>query len=387
MQRKLQQPLVKIRQARIEDLSALVEIENACFSSDILSRRSLQRFIQPGPHELRVAICEQQVVGYVLVLYRTGTSLARLYSIAVLKHHRGRGIAKQLLESAEESGRDQNCAFMRLEVEEGNPAAHLYESIGYRKIDRIPDYYQNHNTALRMEKRIYSGIARAEVKTPYYQQTTDFSCGPAALMMAMKKLQPGYLMDRTEELRIWRESTTIYMTSGLGGCSPHGLALSAWRRGFKTRLYVSHGRVPFISSVRDAQKKAVIELVHEDFLRQLKDSSVELHLKDTNADEIQQLLRSGCVMIALISTWRLNRNKAPHWVTIVDADDRFVYINDPDTNDNQWQSETDYIQVPIGINDFMSMACFGRSQLRCMLILGPPEFVSKSQIVTEALRG
>jgi ribosomal protein S18 acetylase RimI-like enzyme len=360
---------VQIRSAAKKDLERLVEIENTCFTSDILSRRSFQRFIRPGAHDLKVALLNEEIVGYTLALYRTGTSLARMYSIAVMPDQQGKGIARQLMKAAEEAGRERLCAFMRLEVNVNNATAiNLYEKLGYRAIGRIDNYYDD-GDALRMEKRIYAGPVKKETAVPYYEQTTDFSCGPAALMMAMQTLNPEYKMTRREELQIWREATTIFMTSGHGGCSPHGLALSAWQRGFKVELYINQPGAPFVDGVRDPDKKAVIELVHEDFMTRMKDTDIRLHVQDIRPEKLLTILRSGKAIIALISTWRLNRNKAPHWVFVASADEHFVYINDPDISDGAWQSETDYIRVPIGIPEFINMACFGRSRLRCVLIL------------------
>jgi hypothetical protein len=188
-------------------------------------------------------------------------------------------------------------------------------------------------------------------------------------MMAMQTLNPEYEMTRQEELQIWREATTIFMTSGHGGCSPHGLALSAWQRGFKVELYISQPGAPFVDGVRDPDKKAVIELVHEDFISRMKDTDIRLYVQDIKPEKLLTILRSGKAIVALISTWRLNRNKAPHWVLVASADEHFVYINDPDISDGAWQSETDYIRVPITIPEFINMACFGRSRLRCLLIL------------------
>lgn len=360
-----------IRDADMGDLQALIEIENSTFTSDNLSRRSFQRFIRPGAHDLLVAQTEGTVVGYVLALYRDGTSLARLYSIAVSPQHQGKGIATQLIHAAEQAGRDEHCAFMRLEVNVNNQAAiNIYKKLGYHDIGHIANYYEDGSDALRMEKRIYAGSERKDMRAPYYEQTTDFTCGPAALMMAMKTLTPKYKMNRREELQIWREATTIFMTSGLGGCSPHGLALSAWRRGFKAELYINQSGVPFIDSVRDTDKKAVIEQVHEDFLSRIKQTDIALRIQDIKPDKLHKILRSGQSIIALISTWRLNRNKAPHYVFVAGADEHFVYINDPDIDENYaWQTQTDYIKVPISIREFTNMACFGRSKLRCLLIL------------------
>lgn len=367
---------VIIRPARQQDLIHLLEIENSCFTTDILSRRSFQRFIQPGPHDLLIAEIRQGKtalpVGYVLVLYRTGTSLARLYSLAVTPAYRGFKIAQQLVTAAEQSGRERHCAFMRLEVATNNEAAiNLYKKFDYHAIATIEKYYDDGSDALRMEKRIYTGKLKKGMTTSYYQQTTEFTCGPAALMMALKTLDKQYQMTTHEELQIWREATTIYMTSGHGGCSPYGLALSAWQRHAKVDLYINQSGVPFIDSVRDPEKKRVIQHVHEDFVQSIKKTDIRVHVQELSADKLEKLLRSGHAILALISTWRLNRNKAPHWVFVAGADEHFVYINDPDTTDMPWQSETDYILVPISTREFINMASFGQSKLRAILVLEP----------------
>ena len=122
--------------------------------------------------------------------------------------------------------------------------------------------------------------------------------------------------------------------------------------------------------MRDPDKKDVIELVHADFVSRIKKTDVLLRVQDIPPDKLQKILRSGHAIVALISTWRFNRNKAPHWVFVAGADEHFVYINDPDIDDeNAMQSQTDYIQVPISIPEFINMACFGQRKLRCLLIL------------------
>ena len=366
---------VQLRPGCVEDLDQLIAIEEACFETDRLSKRSFLNFIKPGAHELMVLVDNKRVLGYVVLLYRAGTNLTRMYSLAVAPEAQGRGFSKRLLSAAEQSAQNHHCVFMRLEVNVHNlPAISLYKQDGYRIIGTIKNYYENDDDALRMEKRLHHhlGLERTITK-PYYEQTTDFTCGPASLMMAIKTLQPDYEMSRHEELQIWREATTIFMTSGHGGCSPHGMALSAWHRGFDVTLHINQEEAPFLDGVRDAQKKSVIQLVHEDFLAQIKETNIQLNITMLEADELDRILQSGAPIIALISTWRLNRNKSPHWVYVAGADDEFVYINDSDLDeDDPHATQTDYIQVPIERQVFRDMARFGQKRLRCLLVINGP---------------
>lgn len=361
---------VIIRPAERRELDQLCELERRCFDTDRLSRRNFSHLLRSEHADLLIALQEEVLVAYALILYRSGTNLARLYSIAVAPEYRGQKVAQGLLEAAEQQARSKDSAFMRLEVNvENEGAIHLYERSGYHRFCRVHAYYKDGSDAWRMEKTIRRRAQHAYPRTEYYEQTTPFTCGPASLMMAMNRLDPQRTMNRTEELRIWRESTTVYMTSGHGGCSPHGLALSAWHRGFDVTLYVTPADTPFIDSVRDPEKKSVIELVHQDYLTQLQDTDVQLISAELDLARLISALEEGAVAVALISTWRLNRNKAPHWVLIGAIDDRHVYISDPDFDRDPWQSETDYIDVPVGIEEFRAMARFGRSRLCATLLL------------------
>jgi ribosomal protein S18 acetylase RimI-like enzyme len=359
-----------IRLATTKDLDQLIAIENSCFETDRLSKRSFMRFIKPGAHDLLVIESESQVLGYVLLLYRAGTNLARLYSLAVAMDAQGRGLSKELLSAAEKTAQERHCAFLRLEVNVNNQRAiSVYRQDAYKVIGTIEDYYDNGDDAIRMEKRLHFQRSERPPHKPYYQQTTDFTCGPAALMMALKTLQPDYPMSRHEELQIWREATTIFMTSGHGGCSPHGLALSAWHRGFDVTLYTNQEAAPFLDGVRDEHKKAVIQFVHDDFMAQIRETNIQLKIRALETDELDRILQNGLPIIALISTWRLNRNKAPHWVYVADSDDQYVYINDSDVDDDPHTSQTDFMQVPIDRQLFRNMARFGQKRLRCLLVI------------------
>ena len=97
------------RVATAKDVPALVALENACFDTDRISVRSFKRFIREKRSDLYLVEREGLLLGYFLLLYRRGTSLARLYSIAVDPGARKQGIAELLLQQAEQAASSRNC--------------------------------------------------------------------------------------------------------------------------------------------------------------------------------------------------------------------------------------------------------------------------------------
>jgi hypothetical protein len=67
-------------------------------------------------------------------------------------------------------------------------------------------------------------------------------------MMAMKYHNPALGLDRLLELRLWKEATQIFMTSGLGGCGPFGLVVAAQRRGYRAGVVLSDRQTPFLTT-------------------------------------------------------------------------------------------------------------------------------------------
>ncbi|CAM3075700.1 ribosomal-protein-alanine acetyltransferase [Pseudomonas floridensis] len=358
------------RDAVDADVEALLFLENQCFEGDRLTARSFHWMIRRANACLVVAEREAQLVGYALVLFHRGTSLGRLYSLAIADTARGLGLGRQLLQRAEQQAVERDCAYLRLEVRPDNLAAiALYERSGYRRFAQVEDYYQDHAPALRYEKRIVEHARHNGRSVPYYQQTLDFTCGPACLLMAMKALQPARAMVRAEELQIWREATTVFMTSGHGGCSPQGLALAAWRRGFAVKLLVSVSGPLFLSGVRSETKKQVVRLVHEQFCRELDASGVQ---RLTNQSlNLPKVLAQGGRPLVLISSYRLTRSKAPHWVMVTDCDSDFVYLHDPDIDHSLHRQAIDCQHLPVSHADFSRMSCFGTDKLRAAVIVYP----------------
>lgn len=370
---KIQSKDISIRKARVLDLPKLVEVESACFDYDQLSRRNFHWMIKHAHSIFLVLVHEKAIVGYGLVLINKGTSLARLYSICVISEYQGLGLAGKLISALEERTSDEDCAYLRLEVKETNQAAiSLYKKLGYNKFTKKEDYYDDGSAALCFEKQIRILKSKARFKIPYHQQGTEFTCGPACLMMAMKTFDNKTPMNLSHELQIWREATTIFMTSGHGGCGPMGLALSGKLRGFKTELYLSHLGPIFKDSVRSEHKKEVVELVHNDFVKKVKESRIKIQRKAITLTDIREILRKGGIPIVLISTYHFDAHHAPHWVAITAYDDNFIYIHDPDqTTPEEYEGVISRVHIPVPEDQFLKVSRWGKGKVSATVVVYP----------------
>lgn len=361
-----------IRLAQLGDIEGLVLLENASFVTDKLSRRSFRHWLMTEHRALLVAEITHQIVGYILIIYHPGTRLARVYSLAVLQNYRGQGIAKQLMLAGEHAARDSGRLYLRLEVSVDNTSAiQLYESLGFQKFGIYRGYYEDHKDALRYQKRIrrYPGVLQHR-SVHWLRQTTPFTCGPAALMMAMHGLDRTYQPSREEEINLWREATTIFMTSGHGGCHPVGLALAAKRRRFKVEVWINQTGTLFIDGVRNEEKKQVVELVDSCFKREAVEQGISVNYANITQNDLINAFKADAIPLILISTFSLDRKKAPHWVVMSGFDDDCLYMHDSDPEEGR-QNELDCQFIPVAREDFDRMSCFGKNRLRTAVIIWP----------------
>lgn len=361
---------VVVRAAQMTDLEALVALENTSFDTDRLSRRSFRHWLSTPHRALLVAEKGQAVRGYILIIYYPGTRLARVYSLAVSPQLRGQGIAKALMQAGEQAARDDGRLYLRLEVSVDNASAiGLYQSLGFQQFGFYRDYYEDHKDALRYQKRIRRYRDTPQHRhVPWLRQTTPFTCGPASLMMAMHALDKSYLPSREEEINLWREATTIFMTSGHGGCHPTGLALAAKRRGFAVEVWVNQSGPLFIDSVRNGDKKEVVELVDSCFKKQAEQQGLNVNYANITQNDLISAFETGAIPLILISTFAMDGKKAPHWVVMSGFDNDCLYMHDPDPEESR-QSELDCQFIPIAREDFERMSCFGKNRLRTAVVV------------------
>ena len=77
---------------------------------------------------------------------------------------------------------------------------------------------------------------------------------------------------------------------------------------------------------------------------------------------IETWLAEGKAVVLLISTYRFDGKKSPHWVCVTHIDEHCLYVHDPFC-ENEKQLAIDCQHVPIAKADFSKMASFGSSRL------------------------
>jgi ribosomal-protein-alanine N-acetyltransferase len=150
-----------VRPAEPTDVDALLALEHAVFEIDRLERRSFRHAVRSPTVSLLVAEAADQVVAYAMILRRRGSAIAHLGSIAVAHAATGMGVGKQLLTASESEAAAHGGARLRLEVRDDNAVAQqLYETMGYERIGRIEDYYEDGAAAWRYEKELSAATGK-----------------------------------------------------------------------------------------------------------------------------------------------------------------------------------------------------------------------------------
>lgn len=213
---------------------------------------------------------------------------------------------------------------------------------------------------------------KLRLNIPYYGQTLEFTCGPACLMMSFKYFNPGLKLTRALEMTLWKEATLIFMTSGMGGCGPFGMALAARRRGHSARVILSAEQTPFFSSVRNENKRKIIRLVHGDLKAKCLSLGVKADIYDFTMDDIAREMSSGMIPVVLISTYRLHGDRAPHWVIITGYDSNNIYFHD--SYEGFYEHDKRLAQnVSIPLTEFDAMRRYGKDLYKCVVFIGRPD--------------
>ena len=122
-------------------IPALTKLEAVCFSAPWTADGFAEELSNPKSHFL-VAERNGEVLGYIGVQEICGEGY--ITNVAVFPPFRRCGIASALLDAAADGAKQRGCAFLTLEVREGNAKAiHLYEAHGFRLVGTRKAFYRD----------------------------------------------------------------------------------------------------------------------------------------------------------------------------------------------------------------------------------------------------
>jgi Peptidase_C39 like family len=170
------------------------------------------------------------------------------------------------------------------------------------------------------------------LNVPYYAQSSEFTCGPACVLMVMKHFEPGRRIDRNLEFEVWRQCNMV----GIRGADPYGVSVPLIDGGYEVQLVTQRRAI-----VDSAQWKR--RLVHrlsseevelslfgmrQNRMRALK-RGLKVTFKRPLVDDIVTGLGEDFVPIALVHMGVVHSLNIPHWVVVTGADRETVHFNDP----------------------------------------------------------
>ena len=169
-------------------------------------------------------------------------------------------------------------------------------------------------------------------RVPYYRQSSEFSCGPACVVMVMKHFEPRLEIGRCLEFEIWRQCNMI----GIKGADPYGLSVPLIDAGYEVRLLTQRRKVidPAAWKRRLLRNFSADEIELSLFgMRQNQKRALGRHLKVTfkrpMVSDVVRGVGEDFVPIALVHMGVVHSLNIPHWVVVTDVDEESVVFNDP----------------------------------------------------------
>lgn len=144
-----------IRSVGLNRIDDLLTLEKASFPTDRINRRNLRNLLQSESACCMGAYASGNLIGSMVLLFRAGTTSARIYSLAVNEAARGLGVGRKLMARAEREACKRGCSNIHLEVRTDNiPAMRLYEKLGFEKTEVLPGYYEDGSPANKYRKEV-----------------------------------------------------------------------------------------------------------------------------------------------------------------------------------------------------------------------------------------
>src|SRR5205807_3630989 len=94
-------------------------------------------------------------------------------------------------------------------------------------------------------------------------------------------------------------------------------------------IFVSHDGPYFLSTVKSAEKRRVMEVTQAEFRREARALDIPTHKTPVSESVLMPAFDDGRVAIVLVSGYQLIRRGQPHWIFAFGRDGRNILLHDP----------------------------------------------------------
>jgi ribosomal-protein-alanine N-acetyltransferase len=144
-----------VRPATIDDLEAILVIEQRAFRKDRFSRPQYIYLLTKANSTVFLLVTGKKVTGTAVMLWRRNSKTGRLYNIAVDPDFQGSGMGEILLEACEGECLKRSCTRISLEVRSDNRGAiKFYRNRRYDITMTLRRYYSDGTDGIRMVKKL-----------------------------------------------------------------------------------------------------------------------------------------------------------------------------------------------------------------------------------------
>jgi len=171
------------------------------------------------------------------------------------------------------------------------------------------------------------------LKIPYYAQSSEFSCGPACVLMIFKFFNTRLKLNRTLEFEVWRQCNMI----GVKGADPFGISVPLLDAGYEVHLLTQRrsmidpdlwrSRIQEIRLTPEDEALTVFGIA-ENKKRALGRGLTVVYGRVT-VERVAKSFHEGFIPLALVHMGVVHELDIPHWVVVTDVGDDYVAFNDP----------------------------------------------------------
>ena len=163
----------------------------------------------------------------------------------------------------------------------------------------------------------------------FYQQSTEFTAAPSALLMVIHHFNPEFQLTRQNEFRLWQQTATLPIRAA----SIYAMACVAKQDGLKVKVVVGNEDFDFPDYRFKGYTKREIDIAGYTYhlhKKKAQQQGIPVMVKDFDANDIKEMAQQGKIIMVRINIGILREQKAlSHYVLVYGYSKKAFLVIDP----------------------------------------------------------